>query len=541
MKKLNAALMVMLWLCATAAAQPQLSGNVSGTYGPGSYLVVGNITLATGNSMVIQPGTILAFGGFYRFDINGYLLALGTPTDSIKFIRNNPAQPWKGIRFHDSSNDSSRLEYCLISGSDSGGVQFIDANASLSHCSIRDNRAGTGGGMLIFGNSSPSISHCLIQNNRALLYWAGGIYIGYWGCSPTISDCIIADNRANHGAGIVSGHDCLIFRCKIERNVALYGGGGIHIDQTDATIAYCTIRENSAYFGAGIEVYKGLARLDHCLIAGNTASWAGGGIADDMCGSLITHCTIVGNRADSYGSALFGAPTMVNSIVAGNQGASAVCNFDPGYLAVKYCDFHANETGNFYNCPPAMGVKVAVNPNGDSCDVFNNIFEDPLFEEPSGGNFHLTWANFPIPDSTMSPCIDAGSPARLDPDGTVADMGAFYFDQNGSDSAPPPETAGWHGNQIREIIAPEDKFLVACLPNPFNPSTALSFDLPIASFVNLAVFDIFGRLVATLADGWREAGVHEVTFDGSGLPSGIYLYRLSAGEFTSGGKMVLMK
>jgi hypothetical protein len=59
--------------------------------------------------------------------------------------------------------------------------------------------------------------------------------------------------------------------------------------------------------------------------------------------------------------------------------------------------------------------------------------------------------------------------------------------------------------------------------------------------VNLAVYDISGRLVTTLVNGWREAGVHEVTFDGSGLVSGVYLYQLEAGDFTAGGKMVLIK
>jgi hypothetical protein len=58
----------------------------------------------------------------------------------------------------------------------------------------------------------------------------------------------------------------------------------------------------------------------------------------------------------------------------------------------------------------------------------DNIDDDPLFVDPANGDFHLTWANFPIPDSTMSPCIDAGDPASpLDPDGTIADMGAYYF------------------------------------------------------------------------------------------------------------------
>ena len=62
-----------------------------------------------------------------------------------------------------------------------------------------------------------------------------------------------------------------------------------------------------------------------------------------------------------------------------------------------------------------------------------------------------------------------------------------------------------------------------------------------ASFVNLAVYDVQGRLVSELVNGWRDAGIHEVTFDGSGLASGIYLYRIEAGEYSAVGKMVLVR
>ncbi|MCX6641254.1 MAG: T9SS type A sorting domain-containing protein [bacterium] len=78
-------------------------------------------------------------------------------------------------------------------------------------------------------------------------------------------------------------------------------------------------------------------------------------------------------------------------------------------------------------------------------------------------------------------------------------------------------------------------------PNPFNLSTTISYELPEAGFVKLSVYDVSGRLVTTLINGWREAGNHEVTFDGSGLAAGVYVYRLQAGEYTGVQKMVLLK
>ncbi|MFH1734901.1 MAG: T9SS type A sorting domain-containing protein, partial [bacterium] len=90
-------------------------------------------------------------------------------------------------------------------------------------------------------------------------------------------------------------------------------------------------------------------------------------------------------------------------------------------------------------------------------------------------------------------------------------------------------------------------------PNPFNPTTTISFDLPVASFVVLDVFDINGRNVgarhaspmsgsgATPTTGFYSPGTHSITFDGSDLPSGIYFVRLEAGENSSVGKIVLLK
>ncbi len=89
--------------------------------------------------------------------------------------------------------------------------------------------------------------------------------------------------------------------------------------------------------------------------------------------------------------------------------------------------------------------------------------------------------------------------------------------------------------------SPSSFFLLQAYPNPFNPTATLSYELQAASLVNLSVYDVSGRLVAELVNGWREAGANQVTFDGSGLRSGVYVYWLQAGEFGATGKLVLMK
>jgi hypothetical protein len=78
-------------------------------------------------------------------------------------------------------------------------------------------------------------------------------------------------------------------------------------------------------------------------------------------------------------------------------------------------------------------------------------------------------------------------------------------------------------------------------PNPFNPATTIKFELPRASHVALTVYDVLGRQVSVLVNEKKDAGVHEVKFDGSELASGVYFYRIQAGDYVATKKLVLMK
>lgn len=78
-------------------------------------------------------------------------------------------------------------------------------------------------------------------------------------------------------------------------------------------------------------------------------------------------------------------------------------------------------------------------------------------------------------------------------------------------------------------------------PNPFNPTTKIAFDLPQASNVELSVYDMLGRKVATIVNERMTAGSHTMSFDASRLASGMYIYRIDAGSFTSTRKMMLIK
>ena len=88
---------------------------------------------------------------------------------------------------------------------------------------------------------------------------------------------------------------------------------------------------------------------------------------------------------------------------------------------------------------------------------------------------------------------------------------------------------------------PRGYYLEQNYPNPFNPSTVIRYSLPVTSYITLKVYSLLGQQVATLVNEEMKPGSHEVTWDASGMASGVYLYRLTAANFVETKKLVLMR
>ena len=101
----------------------------------------------------------------------------------------------------------------------------------------------------------------------------------------------------------------------------------------------------------------------------------------------------------------------------------------------------------------------------------------------------------------------------------------------------PPDTT----DTIDDVLTPHKFALLPNRPNPFNPITTISYSLDRTARVKLTVWDLAGRLVATLRDEDEVAGNHYFAFDAAGIPNGVYIYRLEAGERVVARKMVLLK
>ena len=282
----------------------------------------------------------------------------------------------------------------------------------------------------------------------------------------------------------------------IRNNSADYGGG---VFCYSAIIKTNTISMNFAYYGGGVYCYVNGSILDKNIIYDNISTDGGGGMASVNDNSTITNCTISINQALAGGGILCHNSTLalLNVILwdnnANHEDELYVYNSTP---LLTYCDIQGGWAGQ------------------------GNIDADPLFNDSDNGDFHIT---------ADSPCIDAGCPeSPLDPDGTRSDIGALYFDQAIGIDSP-----------ILQV--PRSFNLMQNYPNPFNASTMIRYELPERAQVKLDIYDILGRKVTTIEDGLRPAGYHQVLWKADGIASGVYFYKLQAGEYVDAKKMLLVK
>jgi len=190
----------------------------------------------------------------------------------------------------------------------------------------------------------------------------------------------------------------------------------------------------------------------------------------------------------------------------------------------------------------------AVLPNGG---VYGPIILRQNLNLPSGGMLFRPNLNQTVPGGAPAGEYLYRLRAGDYSDSIIVSSDSFSFVKEGVSVSGGSEwqLEGWDSDSpIKEKLQPTSFALLPPRPNPFNSSTTLCFNLPQASHVKLSVFDISGRQVAALVDGFRDAGIHEVTWDAAGLPSGIYCARLNevplsggAGSRSAVQKLVLMK
>ena len=217
--------------------------------------------------------------------------------------------------------------------------------------------------------------------------------------------------------------------------------------------------------------------------------------------------------------------------------------------AYEGSDYWASEVMSGYSIDNlAPGAPLALMAEGDDVDVELVWSPSGYRDEDLGAyNVYRSDAQGFVADETTF--VGAATDTVF----TDVDPGAatWYYlvageDVHGNEGLPSNEASVTLGTGVAEPVAPQRFALLGNFPNPFNPTTRITFDLPEAASVELGIYTASGRRVATLIDGVVEAGRRNVTWDGQddrgmGVPSGIYFVRVTREGETLSHKIVLLK
>ena len=178
-------------------------------------------------------------------------------------------------------------------------------------------------------------------------------------------------------------------------------------------------------------------------------------------------------------------------------------------------------------------------PRAPECNAWNGIgtTEAVDFGGHNGEDFKI---RLQVTDSS-SPARSSFS-SELDVQILSPTEGGCPSDPNGKKNSDTEEMLVSDANLLEaDHSIPETYALRQNFPNPFNPSTEIQFDLPEDAMVSLAVYDVLGREVSRLVQEELRAGTHRVRFDARNLPSGVYFYRIQAGDFQHTSRMTFLK
>lgn len=525
-----------------------ISLNEASQYGGGIYCGSNSNPSIVGN---VLNGNISAGGGG-----GVYCGTFSDPTITDNTLSGNDAGNGGGI--YCASNSTVSIDGNVLSQNssiDGGGIYCsLYSFPTISNNTISGNIAVDGGAIYCDDNSVPAISSNTIRANVATDD-GGGVFLH--GSSPSTFELneISLNSASDNGGGVFMIYSNPVMNKNTISGDTAASGGGICSMSSNPDLVNCIVWDNipqSVYQTLGSNLQATYSDIDYYT------TWPGTGNINDN--PLFVYPTMGDYRLQ------WGSPC----IDAGDP--NAVYNDPDGTRADMGCHYYDQ----------SIPVRILLTPYNDPIEITtgggafiyfiqitNNSFV-PLnirvwvdVTLPQGSIFGpvlgpLNLNNF-LPGSTAgqerSQNVPAGAPPGIytynayAAAGTDTSYDSFTFIKLESDGS--DWLAGWFNtgepffaddnSAGNESTIPENCVLSGAYPNPFNPATTISFHLPDAALTSLSVYDVQGRLVATLVDGWRDAGTHEVTFDGSNLASGVYITRMEAEGFSAIQKMVLVK
>ena len=556
-----------------------------------NYSITNKITISANDRVYINPGTTVMFSGSTSgFDVNGKFLAVGTVTDSIIFsslTQDSTGAAYNGFYFMDTSIDSAciisyaRIEYAYY------GLRCVNASPTLSNSYLWKCRRGAN----LSSNSSPIISHNKIE--RSYEY---GITLTT-GSSPLIEWNELVNNNSQNTSpknqisiGTQGNNSPTILHNKIYGDM-FNRTGGISIStliggsSSSSEIAYNEIYHNS--FGIAMTGSNPITCYIHNNLIYNN------NINPDVMTS--------GSGINTYGTAVV-APIITRNRIYGNWwgvtiqvGITGQPGANPNLGNIENADTTDNGLNIIYGNVQGLNVYDLYNNTLDPIFAQNNdwgvydstLIEDHIFHNVDSsalgivnfipfstsipveltsftasvvdGNVVLNWitatelnnSGFEVERCSLSAERQAWEKIGfVNGNGTSTETHTYSF----TDQNPVPGKSYYKLKQIDfdgsfeysnivevDLTLPIVFSLEQNYPNPFNPATSIQYTISSKQNVQLLVYNVLGKEIATLVNEEKPAGNYKVNFDASKLSSGVYFYQLQAGSFVETKKMILIR
>lgn len=391
----------------------QFTGNNSGSYGGAIHCLDNQLSL---QGCTFDANTSTGGAGCIRLRSTNAQMQNCTLSNSSSLSLGGAIQldhqAWLSAVQCSFSNNS-------IPYSAGGAIFATDAGADLTDCQFGSNHAGGQGGA-IFSDATLILTRCQFVANHATQSGAGVYLDAIYPTTSVIDDCDFTANVANDSGGGMTyvgtpGSALQIFNTRFIQNVSNRTGAGLLLnggaDSVFIQDSVFTRNSNVLFGGAGLGVKSQPTTLLRCEISRNsTAESTAAGIRVESASALLERCTIAENSvAGTTGSA------------AGIYGLSAIVTVHDSIL---WANRDQNSSGQSEQLA-ATGGSLSLNYScvqglTGSLGGVGNLAGNPTFWDFANHDYHLRHT---------SPCIDSGDPASLpDPDGSIADMGAYSFD-----------------------------------------------------------------------------------------------------------------
>ncbi len=487
----------ILLIPCTGMCDTNVSGNQSGTWtlAGSPYYVIGAVTIPAANSLVIEPGVMVEVQGNFRITAEGYITAVGTASDSIKFYGQGTTT-WEGIRLEDEVNQNIFC-YCRISntaGTNGYGIHSVNAEVIIQNCSFDHHRKAVHFsamsdanpsymeisdsyittceqcGILITENTNALVDDCEITAcGQGTSYWPAiqlAIQTSTGECNPTITNNHIHHNDKQ---GITLA------------NIYNYGEVAPYVENN-------TIEYNLT----GIYLYNGQGYYKNNHICNNF---------------------IAGDPNSGAGVMLYGSGT--NGTFVQNEVAFNFC----GFYCINDATSNLGDLGNLNtNDDGENNIHDNIDGTGTTFSVYNASPLDMKAENNSWDSDNYGEIAVTIIDGNDNPSYG------------IVDFDPIYI-------------GVWNDPHVET----QNDLLLLNNPNPFTHSTTFSFSLDQSAEVEIDVFNIIGQKIKTIRISVHDIGTHSIQWNGKdevghNVPSGIYLYHVKEGGTVKGrGKCLLYR